>query len=111
MASGAKKKVGGKVRDYKINLGEFVASVNIFFTTLGSYDIVIGMDWLESHDTILNCKTKRLSLIDYLGQNKVIVGKNQRVLLIFIASLQLKKNKRKGCKLYAISTRNEKGDT
>jgi len=59
LASGAKKKVGGKVRYCKINLGEFVASVNIFVTTLGSYDIVIGMDWLESHDEILNYNTKQ----------------------------------------------------
>jgi microsomal dipeptidase-like Zn-dependent dipeptidase len=57
LASGAKHKVGGKVKDSNINLGDFVASVKHFVTTLGSYDIVIGMDWLESHDMILNCKT------------------------------------------------------
>jgi hypothetical protein len=66
LASGAKQKVGGKVRDCKINLDECVASVNIFVTTLGSYDIVIGMDWLESHDAILNFKMKILILIDHL---------------------------------------------
>jgi hypothetical protein len=110
LASGAKQKVGGKVKDCNINLGEFVASVNLFVTTLGSYDIVIGMDWLESHNMILNCKMKRLSLIDDLGQNRVIVGRNQGVSLRFITSLQLKKNMCKGCKLYAILSLNEKGD-
>jgi hypothetical protein len=67
MASGAKQKVGGKVKDCNINLGDFITSVNLDVTILGSYDIVIGMDWLESHDVILNCKMKRLSLIDYFG--------------------------------------------
>jgi hypothetical protein len=43
---------------------------------LGYYDIVIGMDWLESHDAILNCNTKQLSLIDDLGQSRVIVGRS-----------------------------------
>jgi hypothetical protein len=109
LASGAKQKVGGKVKDCNINLGEFVASVNLFVTTLGSYDIVIGMDWLESHDVILNCKMKRLSLIDDLGQSRVIVGRNQGVSLRFISSLQLQKNMCKGCKLYAILALNEKG--
>jgi hypothetical protein len=85
--------------------------VNLFFRTLGSYDIVIGMDWLESHDVILNCKMKILSLIDDLGQNRVVVWRNQGVSLIFIFSLQLQKNMRKGCKLYAILCLNEKGDT
>jgi hypothetical protein len=36
MASGAKKKVGGKVKDYNINLGDFVTSENLYVTILGS---------------------------------------------------------------------------
>jgi hypothetical protein len=40
---------------------------NLYITILGSYDVVIGMDWLESHDVILNCNMKRLSLIDDEG--------------------------------------------
>jgi uncharacterized protein with GYD domain len=55
LASGAKEKFGGKIKDFIINFGEFVACVNLFLTTLGSYDMVIEMDWLESHDVILNC--------------------------------------------------------
>jgi hypothetical protein len=62
MASGAKQKVGGKVTGCALNLGEFVTRVNLYVMILGSYDIVISMDWLESHEAILNCKTKRLSL-------------------------------------------------
>jgi hypothetical protein len=34
MAFGAKQKFGGKAKESNINLGEFFASVNIFFTTL-----------------------------------------------------------------------------
>ena len=58
MASGAKQKVGGKVTGCALNLGEFVTRANLYVTILGSYDVVIGMDWLESHEAILNCKTK-----------------------------------------------------
>jgi hypothetical protein len=58
MASGAKQKVGGKVTGCALNLGEFVTRVNLYVTILGSYDVVIGMDWLESHEVILNCKMK-----------------------------------------------------
>ena len=66
MASGAKQKVRGKVTGCALNLGEFVTRANLYVMILGSYDIVIGMDWLESHDAILNCKTKWLSLMDNL---------------------------------------------
>jgi hypothetical protein len=74
MASGAKQKVGGKVMGCILNLGEFVTRANLYVTILGSYDVVIGMDWLESHEAILNCKMKWLSLVDDEGQRRVIVG-------------------------------------
>ena len=54
----AKQKVGGKVMGCALNLGEFVTRVNLYVTILGSYDVVIGMDWLESHEAILNFKMK-----------------------------------------------------
>jgi hypothetical protein len=66
-ASTAKQKAGGKVTGCALNLGEFVTRVNLYVTTLGSYDVVIGMDWLETHEAILNCKTKWLSLVDDEG--------------------------------------------
>ena len=87
MASGAKQKVGGKVTGCALNLGEFFMRVNLYVTILGSYDVMIGMDWLESHEAILNCKTKRLSLVDDEGQRWVIVGWNQGVSLRFVSSL------------------------
>jgi hypothetical protein len=109
MASGAKQKVEGRVMGCALNLGEFVTRVNLYVTILGSYDVVIGMDWLETHEVILNCKTKRLSLVDDEGQRRVIVGRNQGVSLRFVSSLQLQKSMHKGCKLYAILALNEKG--
>ena len=58
MASGDKQKFGGKVTGCTLNLGEFSMRTNLYVTILGSYDGVIGMDWLELHEAILNCKTK-----------------------------------------------------
>jgi hypothetical protein len=57
-----------------LNLGEFVMRDNLYVTILGSYDVMIGMDWLESHEAILNYKMKQLSLFDEEGQRRVIVG-------------------------------------
>jgi hypothetical protein len=50
MALGAKQKVRGKVRICVLNLGEFVTRANLYVTILGSYDVVIGMDWLRMVD-------------------------------------------------------------
>jgi hypothetical protein len=109
MASGAKRKVEGRVTGCALNLGEFGTRVYLCVTILGSYDVVIGMDWLETHEAILNCKTKWLSLVDDEGQRRVIAGRNQGVSLRFVSSLQLQKSMRKGCKLYVILALNEKG--
>ena len=87
MASGAKQKVGGNVMGCTLNLGEFVIRANLYIMILGSYGIVINMDWLESHEVILNCKMKQLSLVDDEGQRCVIVGWNQGFFLRFISSL------------------------
>jgi hypothetical protein len=63
MASRAKQKVGGKVTICTLNLGDFITKVDLYVMILGSYEVVIGMDWLESHEAILNYKTKQLSLV------------------------------------------------
>jgi hypothetical protein len=75
MDSSAKQKVGGRVTGYHIKLGDFVTKFDLYVTILRSYDIMIGMDWFELRDAILNCKTKWLSLTDDEGQRRVIVGK------------------------------------
>jgi hypothetical protein len=109
MASGAKQKFGGKITSCTLNLGDFVTRANLYVTTLGSYDIMIGMDWLESHDAILDCKIERLSLVDEEGHRHMIVGRNQGVSLRFISSLQPQKSMHKGCKIYVILALNKKG--
>jgi hypothetical protein len=67
MDLGAKQKVVGKVTGCSHNLGEFFTRANLYVMTLGSYDVMIDMDWLESHEEILNCKMKWLSLVDDEG--------------------------------------------
>ena len=58
MALGAKQKVGGKVMGCILNMGELFTKDDLYIMILGPYDVMIGMDWLESHEEILNCKTK-----------------------------------------------------
>jgi hypothetical protein len=111
MAARAKQKFGGRVKGCALNLGDLVTRANLYVTILGSYDVMIGMDWLEYHEVILNCKTKQLILVDDEGQRHVIVGWNHVVSMRFVSSLQLRKSMHKGYKIYAILVLNEKGVT
>jgi hypothetical protein len=53
---GSQEKGWRKVMDCSLNLGYFFMKANLYVMILGSYDIIINMDWLESHEAILNCK-------------------------------------------------------
>ena len=41
---------------------------------LGSYDIVLGIDWLGSHRAIIDCRKKTIQHKDDQGKDIEIVG-------------------------------------
>ena len=49
-----------------------VAELNII--PLGSYHVLIGMDWLESHRAILDCHGKTITCLNDEGQQVVVKG-------------------------------------
>jgi hypothetical protein len=66
-----------KITGCSLDLREFVTRAILYITILGSYDVMIGMDWLESHEAILNCKMKWLSLVYDEGLRRMIVGQTR----------------------------------
>jgi predicted aspartyl protease len=49
MASGEKQAVGPSIDNFLVDLGVFITRLKVYVTSLGTYDLIIGMDWLESH--------------------------------------------------------------
>jgi hypothetical protein len=82
----------------------------MYTTTLGSYDMIIGMNWLESHEAVLDCKGKMIYFIDNSWHKIILAGSNRGVFFIFISMMQLKKLPRKGFKLYVVTHMNKKQD-
>ena len=41
---------------------------------LGSYDVLIGMDWLEAHRAKLHCYNKTFECLDEEGNLRVVKG-------------------------------------
>ena len=60
--------------DCKIHMKSFTTLANLRVIPLGSYDIVLGMDWLEQHQAILDCKDKSISCVDDSGSARIIMG-------------------------------------
>jgi hypothetical protein len=73
---------------------------------LGSYEIIIGNDWLEKNKVVLNCYEKSFV---YKNGNKIsrtIQGIRKPVFVRQISSMQFKKWISKGCKIYVIQVTN-----
>ena len=49
-----KRNVGKMVRDCEVDLGVCKTKVSLYSMILGVYDVVIGMDWLERHEALLD---------------------------------------------------------
>ena len=49
MDSREKQVVGPSIDNCLLDLGVCTTRLKVYITTLGMYDLIIGMDWLESH--------------------------------------------------------------
>ena len=58
LAKGTKWKVTSYVKSCEITMNELNTHVDLNILPLGSYDLLIGMDWLDKHRVILNCYDK-----------------------------------------------------
>ena len=90
------------VKDLLLGFNDLDTSVNLNILPLGSYDILIGMDWLESHKDVIDYLHKNFSSVDeedkYHTMNEIYRPLSTRQ----ISALQCKKCIRKGCQLYGI---------
>ena len=71
--------------------------------TLGLYDLLIGMDWLEQHHVMLDCLHKSIFYTYSQGIQVKVQGIPKKVSVRKISSLQTKKCFRRGCKLFAVN--------
>jgi hypothetical protein len=66
-----------------------------------SYDIMIGMDWLDKNHVVLDCHNKTFTCLDGNGKHSIVKGVPRPISIREILALQLKICFRKGCQLYA----------
>jgi hypothetical protein len=58
MASGEKQELGPSIDNCLVDLGVCTTRLKVYITALGTYDLVIGMDWLEAHRAMVDCFAK-----------------------------------------------------
>eukprot|EP00253_Pinus_taeda_P016057 PITA_16057 len=102
LATGAKRRVTAKINDCPFIIADQPVMADLNILPLGSYDILIGMDWLEKHWSLVDCKTKVIYYRDQQGNRKEMQGIKQPVQVRLITANQLIKCIRKRCQVYAI---------
>eukprot|EP00253_Pinus_taeda_P020887 PITA_20887 len=102
LATGAKRRVIAKIKDCSFTIAGQPVTADLNVLPLGSYDILIGMDWLEKHWSLVDYKTKIIYFRDHLGNRKEMQGIKRPVQVRPITASQLVKCIRKGCQVYAI---------
>jgi hypothetical protein len=102
LATGTKRKVVEAIPACQLMLGEFPTQATLNVLPLGSYDLLIGMDWLAAHKAKLDCYHKTLECVSKEGKRITLQGIRKPVSVRQISALQMRKYCRKGCPLYAI---------
>ena len=74
LATGTKKKVSEVVKKCPLVMDGLVTSPNMNIMPLGSYDVLIGMDWLEAHRVKLDCYSNTFKCIDENENPSVVKG-------------------------------------
>ncbi|GJZ92609.1 putative reverse transcriptase domain-containing protein [Tanacetum coccineum] len=59
VADGKKVEVDRVIRDCKLELGSSLFSINLIPLGHGSFDVIVGMDWLSQHKAVIVCHEAR----------------------------------------------------
>ena len=111
LASGMKRKVVNYVKDCEIFMNGFQTQVELNVLPLGSYDVLIGMDWLEKHRVVLNYFEKTFTCLNEEGKTTLVKGIPRKVSVRKISALQMKRATRKGCKVFVVYVMNDENSS
>jgi hypothetical protein len=100
LATRAKRKVIEMVKSCLMDMNGLNTGEDLNILPLGSYDCLIGMDWLDQYHAILDCHNKAFTFLDEEGNLRIVQGIPRAVTIREISALQLKKFYRKGCQIF-----------
>jgi hypothetical protein len=72
LATRTKRKVTELVKSYPVDMNGLSKKPELNVLPLGSYDCLIGMEWLDQHHAILDCRNKEFTCLDEEGNRKTV---------------------------------------
>jgi hypothetical protein len=99
---GDKRNINEMIKECPMNMNGMNISADLDIIPLGSYDCLIGMDWLDQNHVVLDCYNKAFICLDEEGNLRTIKGIPRVVTVREISALQLKKRYRKGFQIFSV---------
>ena len=69
-----KEKVSAKIPNCTLEIGDQQLNMDLNILPFGSYDVLLGMDWLEKHWNLVDCKEMIIYYRVQGGTRKEIQG-------------------------------------
>jgi hypothetical protein len=101
MDTRSKRKVNERVKSCLMDMNGLNTRPDLNILPLGSYDCIIGMDWLDQQHSILDFHNKEFTFLYEEGNLWKVKGIPKAVTIKEISALQMKKCYRKGCQIFA----------
>lgn len=109
LATGTMKIFHHRVRAYAFELNYMPTSTHLNVLPLGSYNMLLGIDWLYLHRTKIDCYDKAIECLDDDGKRRILQGKKNSTLVIMVIAMQANHNCMKECVLFAVHVSSDKG--
>ena len=109
LATGTKKRVHHWVITCVYELNGMPTSVHLNLLSLGSYSMLLGMDWLYLHRTKVDCYDKAIECLADDRERIILQGKNKPTSVRMVTAMQAKHSSMKGCVLFAVHISSDKG--
>ena len=109
LAIGTKKSVHHWVRAYAFELNGMSTSSHLNVLPLGSYSMLLGIDWLYLHRSKMDCYEKSIEFLDDNGEQRVLQGKKKATLVKMVKAMPTKCINRKWCVLFVVHISSERG--
>ena len=81
LATGTKKRVHNWVRACAVELNGMPTTMHLNVLPLGSYNMILGMDWMYLHITKVDFYDKAIDFLDDNGEKIILQGKKKPTLV------------------------------
>ncbi|KAD2804559.1 hypothetical protein E3N88_37936 [Mikania micrantha] len=97
LANGKLIKTNSVIQGCSLNLNDHLFNINLLPIELGSFDVVVGMDWLSDNQAEVVCQNKMIRIPLSNGNTLIVQGERAGRKLGIISCMRAQKFLRKGC--------------